>query len=191
MNNFIFNIGLNRSGTKSLTYALRDLKIKSLHFAVNSDNIGNNSIQIEDVIKDNIQRKNKALYGLDDTYQGFSDFNGELYYERLYNDYPNSMFILTVRPFNDWVRSNQNNEIDIGRTAPRIDDLIKRYNLIKDIRNFFSDKSDKFLEIDICNGDGWDKLCNFLNLQKPNKKFPHYNKLTRQKNVKLTRVQKR
>ena len=191
MNNFIFNIGLNRSGTKSLTYALRDLKIKALHFAVNSDNIGNNSIQIEDVIKDNIQRKNKALYGLDDTYQGFSDFNGELYYERLYNDYPNSMFILTVRPFNDWVRSNQNNEIDIGRTAPRIDDLIKRYNLIKDIRNFFSDKSDKFLEIDICNGDGWDKLCNFLNLQKPNKKFPHYNKLTRQKNVKLTRVQKR
>ena len=191
MNNFIFNIGLNRSGTKSLTYALRDLKIKALHFAVNSDNIGNNSIQIEDVIKDNIQRKNKALYGLDDTYQGFSDFNGELYYERLYNDYPNSMFILTVRPFNDWVRSNQNNEIDIGRTAPRIDDLIKRYNLIKDIRNFFSDKPDKFLEIDICNGDGWDKLCNFLNLQKPNKKFPHYNKLTRQKNVKLTRVQKR
>ena len=191
MNNFIFNIGLNRSGTKSLTYALRDLKIKALHFAVNSDNIGNNSIQIEDVIKDNIQRKNKALYGLDDTYQGFSDFNGELYYERLYNDYPNSMFILTVRPFNDWVRSNQNNEIDIGRTAPRIDDLIKRYNLIKDIRNFFSDKPDKFLEIDICNGDGWDQLCNFLNLQKPNKKFPHYNKLTRQKNVKLTRVQKR
>ena len=44
--------------------------------------------------------------------------------------------------------------------------------------------------MDICNGDGWDKLCKFLNLQKPNTKFPHYNKLTRQKNVKLTRVQK-
>ena len=191
MKQFIFNIGLNRSGTKSLTYAIRDLKIKSLHFAVDSDNIGNNSIEIETVLIDNIQRNYKALYGLDDTYQGFSDFNGESYYERLYNDYPNSMFILTVRPFNDWVKSNQNNEIHIGRTAPTIETLIKKYNVIKDIRNFFSDKSDQFLEMDICNGDGWDKLCNFLNLQKPNKKFPHLNKLTRQTNVKLTRVQKR
>ena len=68
--------------------------------------------------------------------------------------------------------------------------LIQKYNQIKDIRNFFSDKPDQFLEMNICNGDGWDKLCKFLNLQKPNTKFPHYNKLTRQKNVKLTRVQK-
>ena len=190
MKHYIFNIGLNRSGTKSLTWALRYLRIKSLHFAVGNDDINQNAIEIENVIEDNIRRNLKALNGLDEEYQGFSDFNGETYYKTLYKDYPNSMFILTVRPFNDWVKSNQANELNIGRPEPTLEALIQKYNQIKDIRNFFSDKPDQFLEMDICNGDGWDKLCKFLNLQKPNTKFPHYNKLPRQKNVKLTRVQK-
>jgi hypothetical protein len=57
------------------------------------------------------------------------------------------------------------------------DQLIKQYyDTSKEIRRFFSDKQDQFLEIDICAGAGWEPLCKFLEVPVPSETFPHANK---------------
>lgn len=44
------------------------------------------------------------------------------------------------------------------------------------VRRFFEDKpDDRFLEVNICAGDGWEKLCPFLGVNTPDHSFPHKN----------------
>jgi hypothetical protein len=45
------------------------------------------------------------------------------------------------------------------------------------VRRFFEDKpDDRFLVMDIPEGDGWEELCGFLNCEAPPRKFPHVGK---------------
>jgi hypothetical protein len=45
------------------------------------------------------------------------------------------------------------------------------------VRSFFRDKPpEKFLELRICDGEGWDKLCPFLGKGIPEIEFPISNK---------------
>ena len=45
----------------------------------------------------------------------------------------------------------------------------------KEIIEYFKD-SNNLLIIDLEKNEGWEKLCNFLNIKVPNKEFPHENK---------------
>jgi len=57
-----------------------------------------------------------------------------------------------------------------------IDVRLKRYeNYNKRAIEHFKERTDKLLVMNIIDGDGWDKLCNFLNKPIPNKPFPHKN----------------
>jgi hypothetical protein len=68
----------------------------------------------------------------------------------------------------------KNNSIDLYDTR------------ISAITNFFLDKKDKLLIMDICNGDGYDKLCAFLNLPKQKEnKFPRLNERRDNKEIKI------
>ena len=184
MNNklpYVFNIGFGRSGSSSLTAALNILGVPSLHFVLDD----NKDVRLEKIILKNKKRNKKLFCTLDQKYQGFSDFGGEKYYQILYEQYPNSKFIFTVRPFELWIKSYIHNEKrnfpERFRTKNSIYDQFfyasnKYFNMGKEIRNFFKDKPDQFLEMRICEGDGWQELCQFLGKDIPDIPFPHLNK---------------
>ena len=45
------------------------------------------------------------------------------------------------------------------------------------VRRFFEDKPEnRFLEMDIVSGEGWDVLCPFLGVDTPDRPFPHFNR---------------
>ena len=182
---YVFNIGLNRSGTTSLTKALNILNIPSIHYT--SDGTvwhQNQTRQIEKLIQENLANNNKLLQGLDKKFMGFSDFNGEFYFTKLYKQYPHSKFILTSRPVEDWIRSvvhmeryqkpqsYSNSKLELLQLREKV----KHYfNTKKRVKSFFEDKPGKLLEIDIPSGDGWEVLCTFLGKPIPNIPFPYLN----------------
>ncbi len=44
-----------------------------------------------------------------------------------------------------------------------------------DVCTWFKDRPADMLVLNVCKGDGWDKLCQFLNLPVPSKEFPKTN----------------
>lgn len=173
---------MNCSGSTSLCNALNILGIPSVHQRT-KDNV-----DLEYLAEENIKKQNKLFYPYDLEYQGFCDFSGFRFYKNLYESYPNSKFILTLRPVDDWVRSRLKLEKDIQheKYKKNISETVLnvfstklklRYlNNLEEVRNFFSDKSSSYLELRICEGESWDKLCNFLNKEIPNTAFPYLNK---------------
>jgi hypothetical protein len=127
----------------------------------------------------NYKNNQKLLTSIDKKYQGFVHFSGDSLYEPLYRQYPNSVFIFNTRKFGDWLisfkqhlkrHSEQKNKQDLDR---KLEQATQRYHTkSREIRRFFKNKQDRYLEIDICAGDGWDKLCDFLNLPVPEQAFP-------------------
>ena len=181
MDSYVFNIEFNRSGTTSLTKALNILGIKSLHYS--SDGSGwfvDNKNELEYIINSNRAQNKKLFHGLDDTYKGFSDFNGRRYYKTLYEQYPMSKFILTIRPFEDWINSVLSMEKDQGRLqtieVERNRKLVLTNQYLKniqEIREFFKDKPNCYLEMNIIDGDSWEVLCKFLGKDIPSVPFPN------------------
>ena len=197
MKNYVFNIGFYKSGTCSLAAALNMLGIPTLHWEHEGRKV---YTTLHETIEKNKQNNRKLFYGLDNTYQGFSDFKGERYFRELYAQYPNSKFILTIRPLEDWLRSVERWESkrllhkklataikrnDVKKAKHYRNQLKTSFNkkvkirhyrrYKKEIRKFFKDKPDQFLELRICEGEGWPELCSFLNLDQPNVDFPRKN----------------
>ena len=180
MKTYVFNIGLSRAGSTSLTKALNLLDIPTLHYFTS-----NNKTRLKKIIERN-KKFNKQLFaGIDDDYQGFSDFSGEHYYQTLYTQYPNSKFIFTTRPFSDWFKSYIILEKRIKPELFKTNEstklmytfaINKYFKRGKEIKNFFKDKTNQFLELKICEGEGWEKLCPFLDVDIPDCLFPHENK---------------
>lgn len=173
---YVFNIGFNKSGTTSLCSALNILGIPSIHY------YSPNGLRIKKIIEKNISSKKRLLESLDDKYFGFSDFSGQSYYQQLYDQYPNSKFIFTIRNADDWIKSLvnhklNNREIHKREIGERNKKLLKRYEKNSaEIREFFSPYKDQFLEMRICDGEGWEVLCPFLGLEIPSVPFPYENK---------------
>ena len=44
------------------------------------------------------------------------------------------------------------------------------------VKEYFKDRPDDLLVLDVCAGDGWEKLCPFLEKAVPDKPFPHKGK---------------
>lgn len=59
------------------------------------------------------------------------------------------------------------------------EDFSEKFKLIEKRNNemiqYFGNKKSQLLVMNIINGDGWNKLCFFLNKPIPNKPFPHKN----------------
>lgn len=181
MKNYVFNIGFSKSGTTSLSKALNILNIPTLHYVTKENKIIESS-----VVSKNRNSKNNLLYPLDQLYQGFSDFNGEHYYQILFYQYPNSKFIFTSRPYTQWIKSLKKDSgikyyagIEITDKSSIMQNSKKLFKYHSDksaeIRRFFKNNSKQFLEMKICNGDGWEKLCKFLEVPVPDVPFPHKN----------------
>lgn len=184
---YVFNIGLNRCGTTSLAKALNILEIPTIHYRIDNEAWdGNDEYEIETLIQKNKSKKLNLFHGIDKIYKGFIDFNGQRYFDTLYKQYPNSKFIFTYRPAEEWIRSvikmekHQYPHLFNKDTLEynRMLEMLSRYfNSKIMIEKFFQDKPNNFLKMNILDGDGWKVLCTFLEKDIPQDiPFPHLNK---------------
>lgn len=124
-------------------------------------------------------------------FDGFRDMPWPLLYRHLYEVVPNAKFILSYRDPESWAKSCAGNYksrhyemfgpiygFDIFEGN---EDRAKEVYLqhIFDVRSFFSDKSDVFLEKDFTRDHSWTDLCAFLSEPEPERAFPHANKRPR------------
>ncbi len=113
-------------------------------------------------------------------------------YRILDKKFPHSKFILLERNMRDWIRSHENYFSAEG--LAKGDSLIhnyqdKKHEIIEgrikkyeEIKEYFKDRPNDLLVMNICAGEGWEKLCPFLGLPLPREKFPHLNR-TRKREI--------
>jgi hypothetical protein len=162
----ILGIGLSRTGTTSLTFALAELGRHAHHFP-----------------------RSRALI---DAADAATDTPVAAWFKDLDVAYPGSKFILTIRNVPRWLdscevlwqsSSHLFDEFTIGihrqlygradfdRTA--FARAYTRHN--RDVLAHFKGRDRDLLLIDVCAGDGWERLCPFLGVDQPLTPFPHRN----------------
>lgn len=122
------------------------------------------------------------------TFDAVQDVPWAALFEELDLAFPNSKFIITKREELSWLNSAKKHfkDSDIklhewiygtgileGNEAIYLERYRKHY---KDIETYFKNRPNDFIIMDLKQGDGWVKLCKFLNKPIPKKKFPHSNK---------------
>jgi hypothetical protein len=162
----IFGIGLSRTGTTSLTFALSRLGLHAYHFPRSRDEI--------------------------DAADAATDTPVAASFDQLDAAYPGSKFILTIRCLPDWLDSCEAfwhsclhlfdeftsaihrqlyGREDFDRVA--FSDAFVRHQ--DRVQSHFALRSQDLLIMDICAGDGWAQLCPFLGCDPPLAPFPHRN----------------
>lgn len=174
----IFGIGFHKTGTTSLAEALEQLGYKTRHgYKKQSDMMAND-------LKD----KRPGLQTFEEqfgVYHAYLDlYTVRMNFPAFDSDYPGSKFIMTTRCDVDWVESCKR------QRAKRSDSPFYHYWYYQSIdqwklekmvheyavRVYFSDRPEDLLIMDITAGDGWEKLCKFLDKPIPKTKFPHKNR---------------
>ncbi len=175
----VFGIGLSKTGTSSLAHALKllDYNIK--------DCPGVTTYAKGDIasIDQNILANHDAL----------TDTPIPSLYQELDKKYPGSKFILTIREMNGWLKSckkqfnqksadkqsdAQNNLfLDLYGTTVFDEDKFKQSYLdfVERVKIYFKDRPNDLLIIDVIKGEGWEKLCPFLDKPLPHIPFPKTN----------------
>lgn len=172
----IFCIGFQKTGTTSLGRALEILGYKVC------GPIGVTNPQIQD----------KALeWALQKIphHDAFQDNPWPLLYRELDRMYPGSKFILTTRKPRAWLRSMKkyfgNYEAAAeswiyGEGITPLKNPLKCMRIYRmhnqAVRQYFKDRPDDLLEIDLSKGDPWPELCAFLGQPVPMTAFPRSNK---------------
>lgn len=109
--------------------------------------------------------------------------------------FPGSKFILTTRAIEGWLQSMERSHLRNPRPIDGQHDRIHRrmslYETVgfdavilrsaferhhADVRRYFAGRPDDLLEMDISAGDGWDRLCPFLGVERPSIPFPALNR---------------
>ena len=185
MSGKIFCIGLNKTGTSTLHKAFEILGLKSVHYM---DDKGNN---IKEIITSNFLEGNNILKGIE-KYEVYSDWdqapNTVAIFKEFDKQYPNSKFISNTRELQSWldsreshVKRNQENklknpELDVKWLKIDRKKWENQYNShYSEIKNYFENREKDLLVFDVVGGDGWEKLCQFLDLPIPNISFPRKN----------------
>jgi hypothetical protein len=175
----VFGIGLNKTGTTTLG---RCGKLLGYRYK------GCDRSLLEDLVKrKDFTRTREVAQDFD----LFEDWPWPLFYKELDQMFPGSKFILTVRKdANAWLASLKKHSM---RTRPLRNcrklayghhyparheaEFLACYRNHNDaVRAYFADRKDDFLEICWEDGHGWDELCGFLGVEKPDVPIPHANK---------------
>lgn len=183
----VFGLGLGRTGTLSLWAALNRLGIRTVHCLDYVAHLRTDGHAVSLACIDQLMK----------TVQGIANGTG-LPYRDLDKRYPGSRFILTLRDVDAWLASKKRL---VEREAPGLEAdpaaMAARRNLysgvyssvafdrarwrsayeehVAGVREYFDDRED-LLELDITAGDGWDKLCRFIEARVPDAPFPHRNR---------------
>lgn len=183
----VFGLGLSRTGTRSLTSAMQILGYDVVHYPIDEDTY-------------NELANGQYDLSLLKTHDGITDITVAPYYPQLDRIYPGSKFILTVRDKDSWLQSCQNHwfnrpafkESDdpAVQVHMRVRQLLRaavygvytyvpeRFSWVydqhvKNVQEYFADRPDDLLVLNICNGDGFEKLAEFLGRPIPTEPFPH------------------
>ncbi len=163
----IFGIGIGRTATSSLSYALMQLGFKTWHAPAR-------------INRDNIQNYTNKFDALTDLWSVTN-----MDYKEIYKLYPNAVYILTIRDTEPWLKSTKYYKKlgRISRLIPGYEEMQNKIKLIskdyyenynKNVLEFFKDKPEKLLVMNITKGDGWDKLGKFFKIETPSlEPFPH------------------
>lgn len=167
----VFGIGLPKTGTVSLTHALKILGYSAIHQPLPGQIPG--------------LEKTVALYDASCGTQLAWNDN----YKQLDKFFPNSRFILTTRSLSSWLRSYETWSLGYPFTyynifgGPTYTEDFNREKLTKDfveyhnsVEEYFKDRPNDLLIMDFSRGDAWKKLCKFLSKPIPKILFPHENK---------------
>jgi len=190
----VFGIGFEKTGTTSLKSALTTLGYKVKGFFDTKD--------------PDISRKvYEMAFRFVEQYDAFEDIPWCIIYKELDKKYPGSKFILTLRPTEKWIKSVVDHfgiktrpmlewGYGVGYPKGNEDIYIARYERHnKEVLEYFKDRPDDLLVLRLMEGDGWEKLCQFLHKDVPNIEFPHANKgvdrASKRKRKKIRRVIKR
>jgi len=167
----VFGIGLSRTGTNSLNKALEILGYKACHYPESLEEI--------------------------EEYDAATDIPVARDYKILDKKYPGSKFILTIREMDDWLismnlflkkhppetRSRETLQMrsdvygSLVFDERKITQAYERH--LQDVKRYFKRRERDLLILNICAGEGWEKLCPFLGKPIPSRKFPRLNVLRR------------
>jgi len=188
LNNFdqhkglIIGVGFQKTGTSSLREAL-----KVLDFRV-KDTTKRALIPI-------LKKDYQSILRMLKNYDAVEDTPWYMIYKELDKLIPNSKFILTIRDEESWYLSVKKHIGDLrsanhewiygrGKGLPKDNkkNTIKVYNKHnKKVMEYFENRPKDLLVLDFTKGDGWEKICPFLNKEIPKTPFPHYNKTSKNK----------
>ena len=161
----IFGIGLTRTGTTSLTEALRILGYSAKHLPMSYHDIENYDASTDTAVA--------ARFPILDIF------------------YPNSKFILTTRDKYNWIDSaaslvrNHNDPLWLLESRAILyktivfdrNKFLDAYDNYHDfVTNYFKNRPNDLLVLYLNDTNKWDKLCNFLNKSIPNVEYPYLNK---------------
>lgn len=167
-------VGLQKTGTTSLQYALSKLGYR----------VGG-VFSTKDL--DNFDQLSKRALDLFQSFDAVADNPWCVLYQELDQAAPGTKFILTVRDPDKWyasvckhfgekpIRLHQwiyGVPAPIGHKQVYIDKLLKHQDAV---RKYFADRPGDLIEFDVTKGDGWEKLCGFLNVRVPTDPFPRLN----------------
>jgi hypothetical protein len=168
----VFGIGLSKTGTTSLTAALRILGYRSVHYPP-------------------LDRLGLILGGCD----AATDTPVACSFRELDRRYRHSKFVLTVRNRDGWLASAEREF-----SGRRVSELWKRevrmrtYGVLEwdadtfceaydrhleAVRTHFRDRHEALLVLDITRTPSWAPLCEFLGRPIPEQPFPHENRTER------------
>lgn len=179
----IFYIGLSRTGTTSLHYILKELGFKSGHYIWP---LLNNEWEVVN------------------NYDALGDTPIPLIYKECDEKYPNSKFILTTRNKDKWLDSMKwmfrdgrviwNWPLSLGNYHRSIygtnwynrkvlNKAFENYHI--EVRDYFKNRPNEFLEINIDNGFNIEELCKFLEIPLKPVQIIHSNERRPVKNSQL------
>ncbi len=181
----IFGLGLSKTGTSSLTDALNLLGVKAVHYP-------HDQRTYEEL------RAGRYRLSILEEFRGVVDLPVAPFYAQLDREFPGSRFVLTVREKESWLRSCEvhwrlmmewwENFPEFKRFHEFISACVfgtlrfnrERFSYVYDthvrnVREYFKGRPGDLLVMDICVGEGWEKLCPFLGLAAPPAPFPRAN----------------
>jgi len=170
----VIGIGFHKTGTTSLREAL-----ELLGYRVTGPNwTGNPNIRTE--VYD-------LARSLIESYDAVQDNPWPILFREIDQWQPGAKFVLTIRPASSWIRSTVKyfgarttpmREWIYGAGSPEGNERIyvdryERHN--REVLEYFRNRQEDLLVMDITQGDGWQKLCPFLGQPLPSTAFPHAN----------------
>jgi len=172
----VFCVGFQKTGTTTMMAALRLLGYRVT---------GPDHAHDPDIA----EKLERVVAELSHRYDAFQDNPWPLVYRQMDALHPGSRFILTVRDEQRWYDSYRNHfegreptplaELIYGPETGRFEDpelykgRLRRHNL--EVREYFRDRPDDLLVIDVTRDQGWEPICAFLGLPVPDVPFPHSN----------------
>lgn len=185
----VVGIGFHKTGTTSLRVALEMLGYRVT---------GPNWVDDPDIRRKVYDLAHAEL----DLYDAAQDNPWPILFREIDAWYPGTKFVLTIRSTDSWIRSAVNHfgtdttpmrEWIYGPGRPKGNEQIyvERYEKHnRDVMEYFHDRPDDLLVMDLTRGDGWPQLCSFLRHSVPQGPFPHANATVRKTTI-ARRIQRR